>query len=157
MVAPRDGRAAEGIETYDEYLGPTDGYTEQCYWYDPLGDDDGNTLAMLRNGEADKAVVMRFNRSQLPCFTQWKNIASEACGYVTGLEPATNYPNPKPFERSHGRVVALKPGESYTIELAMEIHDDAGGVAAVQKEIAAIQGDTEKIVHKEPQAGYSDI
>lgn len=157
LVAPRDERAAEGIETYDRYLGPTTGYTEQCYWYDTLGDSDGNTLAMLRNRKGDKGVVIRYNRNELPCFTQWKNTASEANGYVTGLEPATNYPNPKPFERNHGRVVELEPGASYTINLTMEALDSAAGISAVQREIAGIQGDAEKIIHREPQAGYSDV
>lgn len=156
-VAPRDDRAAEGVEEYTRYLGPTAGYVEQCYFYDTLGDADGRTVALLRNAAADKAVALRYNRNQLPCFTQWKNTASRECGYVTGLEPATNFPNPKPFERSHGRVVSLAPGASYEIAFGLQVLDSAEKVQQVQAEIISLQGDSEKTVHREPQAGFSDV
>ena len=39
---------------------------------------------------------------ELPCFTLWKNTAAEADGYVTGLEPGTNFPNLRSFERFVG-------------------------------------------------------
>ena len=51
------------------------------------------------------AIALRFNRQELPCFTVWKNTAALEDGYVTGLEPATNFPNFKTFERQQGRVV----------------------------------------------------
>ena len=54
---------------------------------------------MLRDQAGDKAVVLRFRKDQLPAFTLWKNTAGLRDGYVTGLEPATNYPNQLPFKR----------------------------------------------------------
>ncbi|MBD3243209.1 MAG: DUF4432 family protein [Chitinivibrionales bacterium] len=157
MVAPRDARAAEGIDAYDTYLGPTDGYVEQCYWYETLADDDGNTLAMLRTGAGDKAVAIRYNRNELPCFTQWKNTAAEADGYVTGLEPGTNFPNPRPFERAQGRVPAIDGGASYHTALTVEILDGAAMINDARQEIDHLQGKAEKVVHHEPQKGYSDV
>ena len=59
---------------------------------------------MLCNRDGDKAVVLRFPQTQLPGFTLWKNTAGPRDGYVTGLEPATNYPNPRPFEKVRDRV-----------------------------------------------------
>ena len=47
-------------------------------------------------------MSIKFNKRQLPCFTLWKNRQAAVDGYVTGLEPATNYPNPKPFEKEKG-------------------------------------------------------
>lgn len=156
-VAPRDARAAEGIAGYDEYLGPSAGYIEQVYWYDLLARADGSTLAMLRNAAADKAVVLRFNKNQLPAFSQWKNTASDADGYVTGLEPATDYPNSKTFERSRGRVLTMRPGETHETGLTLQVLDEAGAVAAVQKEIAALQNNTPRQVHREPSDKYSQL
>ena len=43
----------------------------------------------------NRAVVLRFHRDQLPGFTLWKNTAGPRDGYVSGLEPASNYPNPR--------------------------------------------------------------
>jgi len=157
VVAPRDARAVEGLDGYDTYLGPTPGYVEQVYWYDLLAKEDGATLAMLRNGKGDRGLVLRFNKNQLPTFTQWKNTASESDGYVTGLEPATDYPNAKPFERSRGRVVAMEPGESYRMELVMQICDSAAGVEAVEEEIGALQRQEERLVHPEPITEFSAV
>ena len=42
-------------------------------------------------------------------------------GYVTGLEPGTNYPNPRPFEKARGRVVTLPPGGRYVVETILEV------------------------------------
>jgi hypothetical protein len=156
-VAPRDPRAAEGIDGYDTYLGPTPGYVEQAYWYDLLAREDGSTLAMLRTAAGDRGLVLRFNRGELPAFTQWKNTAAESDGYVTGLEPATDYPNPKAFERRRGRVVRMEPGETYRAALAMEIHDSAAGVAAVEQEVAALQRQAPRRVHRQPVPEYSDL
>jgi len=155
LVAPRDARAVEGIDTYNQYLAPTPGYVEQVYWYEPLADATGNTLAMLRNATADKAVVIRFNTAELPSFTQWKNTAAQGDGYVTGLEPGTDYPNSKPFERQQGRLVKMPPGATYRSEITLEVHDTAPGVAAVQQEIATIQQNAELTVHQEPLNTHS--
>ncbi len=157
LVAPRDSRAAEGVDQYDSYLPPTVGYTEQCYWYETIGNAEGSTLALLRSADNHRGLALRYNRNELPCFTQWKNTAAHADGYVTGLEPGTNFPNPKPFERSHGRVPVLKPGESRSATVSFEVLDSAESVAAARSEIEVLQKGTEKVVHREPQPGYSDV
>src|SRR5262245_21763878 len=98
-VAPINARAAEGIATLDTYAAPSAGFAEQVYCYDLLADHAGRTLAMLYNRAADRGLVLRWSRQELPCFTVWKNTAAIEDGYVTGLEPATNYPNFRSFER----------------------------------------------------------
>ena len=157
FVAPRDEGAADGIGTYAEYLGPTDGYIEQVYWYEPLATDDGSTLSMLRNAAGDRGVVVRYNTLQMPCFSQWKNTASVGDGYVTGLEPGTDHPNSKTFERQQGRLISLRPDASHEIELTIEVHDDATGVQSIQQEIATIQGDTELKIHTQPLSHLSHL
>jgi len=155
QFAPRDSVAARDSDTFDIYKGPTTGYVEQCYYCTPLGDTTGRTCALLRNGAATKGVAVRFNTRQLPCFTLWKNTAAVSDGYVTGLEPATNYPNPKPFERSQGRVVNMPAGSSYKVSLTLEVYDTAAGVSGVEKEIARIQKRAKPVVHQQPVAGLS--
>ena len=60
----------------------------------------GHTLAVLVKSANNKAAALRFNRKELPCFTLWKNTAALEDGYVTGLEPGTNYPNLKTFKHT---------------------------------------------------------
>ena len=140
VVAPRDPRAVEGIDGYDTYGPPTPGFAEQAYFFEIHGaGPDGATLALLRNRAGDRAVALRYSATQLPCFTLWKNTGGRKDGYVTGLEPGTNYPNPKPFERARGRVIRLDPGESYVAEMTLEVLDSAPAVAAAEAEVAALQ------------------
>jgi hypothetical protein len=155
-VAPRDPRAQEGIGHYDVYAPPEPGYTEQVYFFELLGEGpEGRTLAMLRNREGDKAVVLRFAKEQLPAFTLWKNTAGLEEGYVTGLEPATNYPNPKPIEKERKRVVPLAPGGRFVAETVFEVLDNKAAVAAVEAEIEAIQKQGVPTIHSRPVEPFS--
>jgi hypothetical protein len=157
MVTPRDSRAAEDIDRYQTYLGPTDGYVEQCYWFEPLGNESGESCALLKNASGDKAAAVRFNITELPCFTQWKNTASVDDGYVTGLEPGTSYPNPKIFERHCGRVVHLAPRETFTSSCAIQIFDRPEKIAYVEQEIETIQKQAQCTVHKKPLPSHSPL
>ncbi len=154
-VAPISKRAAEGIDTLETYAGPVAGYAEQVYCYDLLSDAGGRTLAMLYNHAVNKGVAIRFNRQELPCMTVWKNTASLEEGYVTGLEPATNFPNLKTFEREQGRVPVIPPGGHWECSWSIEIHDNAAGVSGVLKEIVSLQSQAKSIIHRTPQPRFS--
>jgi hypothetical protein len=156
-VSPINKRAAEGIDTLETYAGPAAGFAEQVYCYDLLGDAGGRTLALLYNHAADKGVAVRFNRRELPCFTVWKNTAAMEDGYVTGLEPATNFPNFKTFERQQGRVPVLPPGGHWESHWSIEVHDNSAGVAGVLQEIVSLQSQTKALVHRTPQARFSPL
>src|SRR5262249_17675536 len=156
-LAPLTPRAAEGIDTYDTYLGPTPGYTEQNYAFDPLGDAAGRTLAMLYNSTSNLGVVLRWNRNELGCFTVWKNTQAVEDGYVTGLEPATNYPNFKSFERQQNRVPVLPPGGRWEATWSLEVLDSAAGVSGVLAEIAKIQATAPAVIHRTMQPRFSFV
>ena len=98
---------------------------------------------------------MRFARSELPCFTVWKNTAATEDGYVTGLEPATNYPNFKTFERQQNRVVVLPPGGKWEARWSLEVADSAAAVTALTAEVSKIQAHAKAMIHRAPQAKYS--
>jgi hypothetical protein len=157
-VAPRDPRAAEGMPDFDRYEGPCPGFVEQAYFFELAGKaDTGETIAMLRNKAGDKASIIRFSLDDFPCFTLWKNTAGEADGYVTGLEPATSYPNPRRFERSKGRVPTLAGGESRQTQLVVEVLDSGEKVSAAEAEIEAVQELVKKTVNPQPVARFSDV
>ena len=141
QVKPRDARAAEGgMEKWNEYEGPVTGYVEQVYFLRLLGDADGNTEVLLRNRRGDRGVSLRFSLGQLPYMTLWKNTAARENGYVTGLEPGTNYPNLRSIEREAGRVPVLEGGQSYRVRLVITALPGAEEVAAAARRIAALQG-----------------
>jgi hypothetical protein len=154
-VRPINSRAAEGVDTLDTYAGPMAGFAEQVYCYDLLTDAAGRTPAMLYNAAADRGLVLRVNHNELPCFTLWKNTGALEDGYVTGLEPATNYPNFKTFERQQGRVPVLVPGGRWECTWSMEVHDTKAGVADVLKEIVSLQAHAKAMIYRTPHAKFS--
>jgi hypothetical protein len=156
-VTPRDARAAQAIRNHNSYQGPTPGYTEQVYYYE-LGapsEEANKTLAMLRNRDGDRAVVLRFRKDQLPAFTLWKNTAGLRDGYVTGLEPGTNFPNARPFEEARGRTVTLPVGGSYVTETTLEVFAAPDEVAIVQAEIDRLQSKSAIIVSSMPKEPFA--
>jgi hypothetical protein len=157
QLAPLTTRAAEGIDTWSTYLPPTTGYTEQVYACTPLADDGGNSLALLHDSAGERGLAVRWRVEQLPCFTIWKNTAAVADGYVTGLEPATNFPNNRSFERTQGRVIVLPPGGSWEARWCMEVFDSAVGVGGAKDEIARLQSRTKAVIHRTPQHTISPV
>jgi hypothetical protein len=156
-MCPLTPRAAEGINTHETYGPPTPGFAEQVYVYDLIADARGMTLALLMSAAADKAVCVRFPTRELPCFTVWKSTQAHEEGYVTGLEPATNYPNFRGFERKQGRVPKLAPGGTWDCRWSLEVADTPAAVVALQKEVATLQAHAKATIHRTPQARFSAL
>ena len=156
QVAPRDPRSVEGIDTFDEYGAPQIGFVEQAYKYELAGKRGSReTMTMLRNATGDKASLLRFTLKDFPCFTLWKNTAGKADGYVTGLEPATSYPNSRRFEREKGRVITLAGGESRTTTLSIEALDTKKAIKAAEAEIKTLQKKAKAKIHPQPLSSFS--
>ena len=121
-VEPMNERAAAGLADWATYGAPTTGFVEQVYLVTPKSDRDGRTTAVLHNAAADRAASITWSVAELPCLTVWKNTGAIADGYVTGIEPGTNFPNPRPVEREAGRVPVLAAGASHRMSLEFGIH-----------------------------------
>jgi hypothetical protein len=157
-LAPRDNHAADGMDHWNTYLGPTAGYAEQVYFAKPIADDKGWSEALLHDRDQSKGVAVAFDTRNLPYFSLWKNTASTEDGYVTGLEPATNFPNPRSFEESQGRVVALAPNESRTFGWSLEPLD---GPTAIKRKLEQIQrlqaSQPSPTIHRQPKPAWSKV
>ncbi|HID76794.1 MAG TPA: DUF4432 family protein [Planctomycetaceae bacterium] len=154
-AAPRDAAAVENVDQWDVYGPESPGSAEAVFFFDPAADGQGNSRAVLHNARADRGVSVLFNKTQLPCFTLWKNRQAAADGYVTGLEPATNYPNTKSFEKEKGRVVALGPGQSRTFQITVEVHPNADAVSRAVKAVGEIQGGGRPAMGSQPNPEWS--
>jgi hypothetical protein len=128
-ITPMNEIAARSLDSWQTYLGPTKGFVEQVYLLEPLGDGNSSAMALLVNQDADLGTSVRWNVSELPYLTIWKNTAAEEDGYVTGIEPATGYPFNRRIERKYGRVPKLAAGESrsFTLDFGIHIGNDQVG------------------------------
>jgi hypothetical protein len=152
-LVPRNDHAAAGIDNWDNYEAPQAGFEEQVYFFELLADRDGRTKTMLKNAHGTRGAALSFNQKQLPVLTTWKNTTSISDGYVTGIEPGTNFPNPRTYEGKRGRVTKLAGGGQTKFDLEFEylVGDRVNAVAA---EIKQLQGSTEPTIHKSPQDGW---
>ena len=154
-LVPRNPHAAEGLANWDRYASEQAGAEEQVYFFALAADSDGRTQVLLKNAKATQGVSLYYSPQQLPCFALWKNTVAGADGYVTGIEPATNFPNPRSFEKQAGRVVPLAPGETVRFELALEIHGDFNSVQAAEAAIAKLRAGVKPEVHSQPTADWT--
>jgi hypothetical protein len=94
---------------------------------------------------------MQFSPKELPYLTLWKNTAADGEGYVTGIEPGTNFPNNRRIERKLGRVPKLAPGASHSATLDFTLLTDAAEVESAKKRIAAIQSKIKATLESRPE------
>jgi hypothetical protein len=150
-IVPFNENAAQAIDRQEVYSSPTKGFTEEVYKIYPKADEDGNTTAMLMNPAGDRGVTVSWPVEQMPYLTQWKNTAAENTGYVTGIEPGTGFPHNRSYERKHGRVPKLGPGQSRTFELDFSILSNVDEVKAAAAAVMKLQGNKGPEIQKDPE------
>ena len=149
-VTPMNDHAAKGIDNWKTYKGPTPGFIEEVYLLEPQSDGESNTLALLANADRTLATSVRWNLSELPYLTIWKNTAALEDGYVTGIEPATGFPFNRRIERKYGRVPTIQPGETRSFTLNFGIHRDEDSIQSILQEIEELQKNTVLTINREP-------
>jgi hypothetical protein len=154
-IAPRDAHAAASLEHWESMPEPRPNFAEQVYFFELVAGEDGRTRALLRNAAATRGASVSFAIAQLPYFTLWKNAAASHDGYVCGLEPAINFPNPRSFEERHGRVHKLLPGETLRFDLQFDFHDGAAEVERTERAIRQMQRAVTSTIYREPHPQWS--
>jgi len=153
-IVPRNERAASGVKTWDSYPAPQPGFEEMVYFLELHAADDGWTRALLKNAHSTQGASLIFNKRQLPCFSLWKNTTAEGDGYVTGLEPGTNFPNPRSYEGEQGRVVKIAGGRRAAFLVTLEVHPTANDVSHAEAAISKITAGRQAQVWDKPQPGW---
>jgi len=153
-LAPRDAIAAADVGSWNRYDAARAGRGEDVHFARVRPAAAGIASALLVSPDGSHAAMLSWQTATLPCFTLWKNQGGLADGYVTGLEPATNFPNCRSFEERQGRVVSLEPGQSMQFELALELL--AGErLAAARAAVAGLAAGPPPLVHAGPRPGWS--
>ncbi|HET7085686.1 MAG TPA: aldose 1-epimerase family protein [Rhizomicrobium sp.] len=150
QVSPMNPASAkDGLADWNRYSGPHPApYTAKVFNLQLHGDARGQTKAMLKSPDGTAGVLMSFDTKGLPYMSLWKNEITPKAGYVTGLEPGTGFPNPRPVERAAGRVPKLKGGESYQVHLAITALTGKAEVADAARAIQALAASPPVISNK---------
>jgi hypothetical protein len=155
QLAPKDSLSAGEIESWNEYGGPQDEYPERVYFARLRANENNLTSTMLRSADGEKGFAVTYNTSGLPRFVVWKNTAAESDGYVTGIEPATNFPNQRSFEAEQGRVVEIEAGETVSFRVTLQPLTQAAAVSEMSAQIGQLQGDQPPEVSDLPKPGWT--
>ena len=122
-----------GLDRYDIYDAPADGYLEQQFFHELIPNREGQTVAALINDSLELGVYIRFPMRQLPKFSQWK--VCRKGEYVHAFEPGNCYPAGRDALGKSGALEILSPMEKREEDLEIGILDGADEIAALRAEI----------------------
>lgn len=119
-VVPRNERATEGIETWQQMIPPQPQFEEQCYFHEFKKEG----LACIYNPDIRQGLSISFDADNLRYFTEWKMMGER--DYVLGLEPGNCHPDGRDKMREEGQLTILQPGEfiTYQVNVAMVNEDE---------------------------------
>jgi hypothetical protein len=141
LVAPvkaihkRDNPAVDQHTDWDVYGLPIAGQAEECFYMELFSDNNCRSEVLLKGADGSRGTSLSYGAKTLPCFSLWKNMVHSADGYVTGLEPGTNYPNTRTHEAENGRVVKLDPSETWSAQLLLRAALSIEGVEQAESRI----------------------
>src|SRR5690554_5883191 len=92
---------------------------EEAAFIDIEANDEGICSTGLYNSKKSLAIILKFQKKQLPWLTNWQHWGKGE--YVTGLEPGTHPPIGQAEARRKNELLFLAPGEKKSYELNLEI------------------------------------
>ena len=105
----RDEQAQKNIDTALIMEKPQKGYAECCYYYD-VAENNGCAKVGILNEDIGKGIVISYDKSALPCLTEWKMMGKT--DYALGLEPGNCTPDGRDVLRKNGQLQFIKPDET---------------------------------------------
>ncbi len=138
-MCPRDGNAVAELGEWDVYTQPIPGRPETCYLFDLAADEQGETSVVLADETGNKGFSLSFNKEEFPYFTLWKTQRPNGDIYVTGVEPAINFPNTRTFERNNGRVMTIESGETKSFSFEFDFMSGSDRIDAAVDYVRRLQ------------------
>lgn len=118
---PRDETAVNGLADFMKFTKPQTGFREQVFFHILKSDANGDSKVTLVNRKAGISVTLKFDRSRLPFFTQWKMMGEG--DYVLGLEPGNVPVKNRKVLREEGLLPCIQPGETFENEIEIVLED----------------------------------
>lgn len=128
-----DETAQTEIDQYARFHAPMHLRDERCYFHDLHAGSDGSVCAAIVNDSLELGTILRFNKQELPCLTEWKMLAEGE--YVLGLEPGNTNPIGRLAAKEHGTLRYLQPGEICQTHIELEMLDGAEAIRQAEQEI----------------------
>ncbi len=120
--------------TADEYTkvaGPRKRMHDDVYVHRPRADRRGDVRAGLVNDRLGLGLYWKFPRKELPLLNQWQHFHRGT--YVSGIEPGNCSALGRAWNRKHGTLEYLAPGESREFHLEMGVLDGEKEIGAFER------------------------
>jgi hypothetical protein len=132
-ACPRDAEAEQGKEEFPRFQVPTPGYNEKVYFHDLAVNPEGWTQAAIANPALGYGVYIRYPKSQMPEFIEWKMMGVR--NYVVGMEPANCSVLGRAAERERGNLQFLEPGERREYHLEIGVLDGSAAIEQFEQDL----------------------
>lgn len=125
-----------GPEVYTRALAPQPQANSSVYVHRPMADEDGNTLVGLINDGLGIGLYWKFPVAEMPLLNHWQHFHRGS--YVTGVEPGNASMLGRAWNRKHGYLQHIQPGEVRDFHLEIGVLDGAGEIAEFEERLAAL-------------------
>ena len=149
-IMPRDKFAEEEIINPFTYPAPDSSYIEKVFFLQGYPDPEGYAHSFIVNKNENLGVSVGYKTASLPYSVLWKYCNAQADGYVTGLNPCSDFPNTRKSEREAGRVKRIGPGEEIQFNLKVDFVSGESAVMEKKEYIEASPGKKEIIPEYNP-------
>ena len=119
-VRSKDDYSARFVDERLVFEEPKTEFPEHVFFYDmqPKGDD---VFSCLYNDVLGFGVYLKYKKSQLSDFTQWKHMKKG--DYVAAMEPCNSSPISRKTAREQGTLKHIQPGEQCRFDIELGIVD----------------------------------
>lgn len=99
----------------------------------PIADADGNVHVGLINDALSLGLYWKFPITEIPLVNHWQHFHRGT--YVTGIEPGNVSMLGRAWNRKHGYLTYIQPGEVRTFHMEIGVLDGAEEIAAFERKI----------------------
>jgi hypothetical protein len=143
-LVPRDRFAAQGLAGFDRYPAPDSSHIEEVFLLRGAGDEEGYAHSLLINRSETLAARVSYAVQTLPYSILWKRCSGLKEGYVTGLNPCSDLPNPRKSEREQGRLGKIEPGQSIDFHERIRMYEGREEVRGVREQVRKCRGQEQR-------------
>ena len=136
-IIPVGNHSKESIDLFSQMHPPVKGKPEHLFFHDFKCDVDGMTCCGIINPDLEFGVYLKYSKTQLPNFSQWKMLAETE--YVMGMEPGNCNPVGRVEAKRKGSIEILKAGERKDIDLEIGILSTGKEINEFMTLIAALK------------------
>ena len=122
-------------EVYAVAKGPQRRERDDVFVHRPMADANDMVHVALVNDRLELALYWKFKRSEIPIVNQWQHFHKGT--YVTGIEPGNASMLGRAWNRKHGYLEQIEPGQVRTFNMEIGILDGADEIRAFERRVEA--------------------